>query len=212
MLHVIQEHLEALYGLRCEYSVDDFVIDEERAALLGRVPDSAEALLVAESDGALDVGLYLSPELLRRMDPPALSLERWLEEDLGTLCQAAEGVSHFLYLLHTAALERRVSLLELEAQAEVDKFALCLALTWRSEGRFAFGQLFVRLFERFSLRPALSPAEQWRYEEASRLARTYCRHLMSYARRGQFDRFIADLRHTYRLGAEAKLRHLGSSS
>jgi hypothetical protein len=41
----------------------------------------------------------------------------------------AEGVSHFVYL-SSAMLERSVSLLELEAQAEVDKFAICGLLRW----------------------------------------------------------------------------------
>ena len=45
---------------------------------------------------------------------------------LDAYCVATEGVSHFVYLAHRAAEERQVSLLELELQAEVDKFVLSL--------------------------------------------------------------------------------------
>ena len=119
----------------------------------------------------------------------------------------AEGVSHFLYVAHTAHQERTVSLLELEAQAEVDKFAVCTLLRWGLHvGRWA-GSLVGRLFEQVQLRPHLSAPERWRYTEASRVAKAYCERLLPLVRSERMDRLLAELRHGYRLGAEAKLQY-----
>src|SRR4051794_18817533 len=105
----IQRHLEAIYGIRCALQVTDCLLDEGQARALGGTMRAREELLVREEEGAVELGLFLAPELLER---PA---------DLGAFCEATEGVSHFLYLSRAASLDRHVSLLELEAQAEVDK-------------------------------------------------------------------------------------------
>ena len=39
-------------------------------------------------------------------------------------CLALEGVSHFLYLIWNASFDRSVTLLEMELQAEIDKFVM----------------------------------------------------------------------------------------
>ena len=102
-----------------------------------------------------------------------------------------------------------MSLLELEAQAEVDKFAVCTLLEWGlNVGRWA-GSLVGRLFEQVQLRPNLSEPERWRYTEANRLARSYCSRLLPMVRSGRMDQLLSELRHGYRLGAEAKLQYFG---
>lgn len=191
----IQAHLEAIYGIRCDLRVTDCLLDADQARALGGTMRSREELLVREDDGALEVGLFLAPELLEQ------------PKDLGAFCEAAEGVSHFLYLHRAAALDRHVSLLELEAQAEVDKFAICALGAWAEDG--AARTLLRRLFDEAGLRQALSADERWRYREASRLARGYCRRLIPMIANRRLDRLLAELRHAYRLGAEAKLDYLG---
>ena len=102
-----------------------------------------------------------------------------------------------------------MSLLELEAQAEVDKFAICLLHRW-GEGVLAWAkELFRRLFERVSLPGRACPApERWRYEEANRLSRAFCARLLPHVAERRLDRLLSALRYSYRLGAEAKLHHL----
>ena len=193
----IQQHLEAIYGIRCELRVTDCLLDEQQARALGGTMRAREELLVREEQGQLEVGLFLAPELLHRAS------------DLGAFCEAAEGVSHFLYLYRAAALDRHVTLLELEAQAEVDKFAICALGSWTEdeEGTQARA-LFRRLFEDTHLRETLTEQERWRYREASRLARMYCRRLLPIITARRLDRLLAELRYAYRLGAEAKLDYL----
>lgn len=210
MIARLQAHLEAIYGFTCEARAEAFVVDTEAAVQLGATGRSGEELLVheAEDGEGLELALYLSPALLDRLKPyEAGPLGYVLDGDLDGYCQVAEGVSHFLYVAHTATYGRTVSLLELEAQAEVDKFAICLLHRW-GEGVSAWAdELRGRLFDRVSYRPRLSPQERWRYEEANRLSRRFCSRLMGHVSGRRLDRLLSDLRYAYRLGAEAKLRH-----
>jgi hypothetical protein len=56
--------------------------------------------------------------------------------------------------------------------------------------------------------PGLNSEERWRYQEACRLARGYCSRLLPVIAAGHLDRLLGQLRYSYRLGADAKLRHL----
>jgi hypothetical protein len=208
MIGRMQDHLEAIYGITCEARAETFVVDTEAAVQLGGSGRGEEELLVHEDGDSLELALYLSPSLLDRMKPyEAGPLGYVLDGDLDGYCQVAEGVSHFLYVAHTAAHGRTVSLLELEAQAEVDKFAVCLLHRW-GEGVGAWAEeLLTRLFDRVSYRERLSEQERWRYEEANRLSRLFCSRLMGHVTGRRLDRLLGDLRYAYRLGAEAKLRH-----
>lgn len=208
MIGRVQAHLEAIYGITCAARAEGFVVDTEAAVLLGATGRTDEELLVLEGDGELEMALYLAPALLNRLRPyESGPVESLLERELDGFCQLAEGVSHFVYVAHTATHGRTVSLLELEAQAEVDKFALCLLHRW-GEGVGAWAEeLRGRLFDRVSYRERLTEAERWRYEEANRLSRNFCSRLMGHVAGRRLERLLTDLRYAYRLGAEAKLRH-----
>lgn len=213
MVGWVQEHLEAIYGIQCEHRAIEYLLDENAARLLGATGRAAEELLVREEKGELWLGLYFAPELLEQFRPltPAAAHEL-LEANLGTYCQVAEGISHFLYLIYSAGQGRRVSLLELETQAEIDKFASCLLHRWGSATAQWAHELHRRLFDRVSYNPKLSGDEERRYAEANRLSRAYCLRLMPHVIGRRMDRLLADLRYSYRLGAEAKLRHLAQAA
>lgn len=213
MVGWVQEHLEAIHGLRCEHRAIEYLVDDEFARLLGATGRSSEELLVREEKGELLLGLYFAPELLERfgqLSPSAFG--ELLESNLHTYCQVAEGISHFLYLTHSADQGRRVSLLELETQAEIDKFASCVLHRW-SSGAVAWAhELHSRLFDQVSYNPQLTGDETQRYVEANRLSRAYCLRLMPHIISRRMDKLLSDLRYSYRLGAEAKLRHLARSA
>ncbi|HYI01478.1 hypothetical protein [Hyalangium sp.] len=215
MISRIQDHLEAIYGITCAARAETFVVDTEAAVQLGATGRAEEELLVAEGEeqGDLELALYLSPALLDRLKPyEAGPVGYLLDGDLDGYCQLAEGVSHFLYVAHTASHGRALSLLELEAQAEVDKFAVCLLHRWGEGVKAWSDELLHRLFERVSYRSRLSSQERWRYEEANRLSRTFCTRLMGHVAGRRLDRLLSELRYAYRLGAEAKLRHFSSGT
>lgn len=207
MIDRIQVQLESIYGLRCEYRASDFLVDAEQARALGGTGRAREELLVAGGAEDLELALYLEPELIDRMGRFGDDAGAAMSSSLGDFCELAEGVSHFVYLAHTAAQERTVSLLELEAQAEVDKFALCTLLHWGGDVRRWSGGLLRRLFDRVGFRETLDGAETWRYQQANRVARAYCDRLLGLVGRGSVERLLTELRHGYRMGAEAKLAY-----
>src|SRR5689334_15120893 len=157
MLARLQDHLEAIYGYSCGERAERFVVGAEAARQLGGTGRAPEELLVAEDPpGSLEVALYLDPALLawalKHCEAPPSQV---MDADLGAFCQLTEGVSHFMYLARAAEEERHVSLLELEAQAEVDKFASCLLHRW-GEGVLEWARLLLhRLFEAVSYRDGL---------------------------------------------------------
>lgn len=185
------------------------MVDREAARRLGGTGEADEELLVAEDADGLSVALFLCPKLLSRLEAAAGTGGRAFDEAaLDDWCQLTEGISHFLYLSHVADQERTATLLELEAQAEVDKFALGLLAGWPGNPEAHARRLLVRLFDGFRLRPHLKAPERHRYQEANRLARNYCEGLLPLVRRRHRDRLVGALRYTYRLGAAAKLQHL----
>jgi hypothetical protein len=196
----VQDHLEAIYRVRCPLRARGFLVDAERASSLGADGECAEVLLVHESEGSLGLGLYLAPHVA----------EALAEGAIGPFCQLAEGVSHFLYLARSAELKRPVSLLELEAQAEVDKFALLLLRAWANGGGSWARALHGRLFDDVDFRPGLSAAERRRYEEANRLARAFCARLLPLCLGRRLEHLLRALRYAYRLGATAKLEHFAA--
>ena len=207
MLNALQDGLETLYGLRCEARAEDFLVTAEQALLLGGTGRAPEEMLVREGEDGMEVALYLSPELLEPLSRCEGDLPRVLEAmGLDGFCTLTEGVSHFMYLSRAFDLDRHVSLLELEAQAEVDKFAVCVLLRW-SEQVWA-RQLVQKLFDEVRYRPELSADERSRYVEANRLSRNYCQGLLGHVEGRRRDRFLSEIRYAYRLGAEAKLQHL----
>jgi hypothetical protein len=103
-----------------------------------------------------------------------------------------------------------VSLLELEAQAEVDKFALLLLRAW-ADGEGCWARvLHRRLFDAVHFRPGLSSAERRRYGEANRLGRAFCGRLLPLCAARRLEELLHALRYAYRLGAAAKLDHFAA--
>ncbi len=208
----IQKHLESIYGVRCELRASDVLVDAETARALGGSGTEKEEVLVQESADGLGLALFLPPVLLEKLNAAGTDLRALAEKHLGSFCEVAEGVSHVLYLGHTAGHDRQVSMLELEAQAEVDKFAICSLLELSRASSADTPRLMRRLFEQVRYRASLEPDETRRYEEANRLAAAYCRRLTPLITARRIDKLLSELRYTYRMGAEAKLRRFAEGN
>jgi len=207
-LRYLQSLLEQLYEIELDLDVEDFLITDRRlATLLDRSPrprDLPEKLLIGQSDGYADVCLYLHELIIDRLrnQNPLRSLHRG---NLNDFLTALEGVSHFVYFAWNIAHDRPVSLLEMELQAEVDKYCLTAILFVHQLGGVP-DELHPLLFERISYDPRLDPGEHRRYSLANHHARRYCRTL--------HDRFLCschgqritrELRHFYRLWHRRKI-------
>jgi len=211
-LAFFQSELQAIYGVSAP-PVEQFLLGREAVQAAGRRPLATEELWVMEEEDGVALGLFLSEEVLAAVagaDPHDRRPRLVAHGVLRHLACAAEGVSHFVYLATRVAAERPVSLLELEVQAEVDKFALLLLHLWRRGLRRVSPALRRRLFERVRFRAHLGPDELLRYREANRLGGGYARWLEGrYVSEADLEGLLRELRHSYRLGAGEKLGYLG---
>jgi hypothetical protein len=213
VLRGMQSLLGRLYDVEVQYDVYDFLITD-RSALGGITPDNDtrvldEVLLVGESGDGAGVALYLDPSLLGRLEE-ADPLGALTEGNLADYCTALEGVSHFVYTMWRLHRDAPVSLLELETQAEVDKYAATVFLVAHQQGGTYPSQVHQRLFDRVSFDARLEPDQYHRYRTAHRCAAQYCRRLeRRFVQRGEarIEALLRELRKFYRLGATAKLRH-----
>lgn len=203
----IQRILSELYDVQIESSVDDFVCDAETVrAAVGEGVERGEVLLVAEDADGISVGLYVCPQAVDALEQDLD--EAWLDEGrFEAACLATEGVSHFLFLMFRAENEDGVSQLELEVQAEVDKYATgLLAGNGIGAVRARSRSMRWRLFHNAQfLDPAHTEAGQ-RYRLATRIAARYALWLEEqFVATGDLEALRTELRRFYRLGLREKM-------
>ena len=214
LLRRMQSLLTRLYDAPVDHDAEDFLISDPKRLrdVVGeqRGPLSDEQVFVVQEDGGVRIGLFIHEAVLDRLQhrDPHKSLD---EGNLHDFCTALEGVSHFHYLIWSLARGRPVSLLELELQAEVDKYATALALiTQQRSGAFP-GALHAKMFDGVSFLPQLDEASRRRYEEANRHAARYCRSLDQrylQPRRSRPEKWLAELRRFFRCSHQEKIRRL----
>lgn len=172
MLEQVQRHLQGLYRTEAP-DVRGFLVDREGLdAILGEDRRPAdEWVLVRQDEEGVDLAVYVDEVHLAALDG-ARGLQDAALGCFRALCAAVEGVSHFLLLVERARRGEPVRMLELEAQAEVDKY-LCASLH-TAEAPEAWRE---RLFREARLAPGLSGEEHERYTEAARLADAWCADL-----------------------------------
>jgi len=107
VLRGLQRRLKQFYALEDAPDIVEFVRTGAE--------DSRESLLLREEDSELEIAVVLPPHT-GQDDEASVAGDLWL--------QLAEGVSHFVYLAERARTNLPATRLELELQAEVDKFVL----------------------------------------------------------------------------------------
>lgn len=211
-LNSLQTQLEHIYDVYACHRVEDFLVTD--SALAARLIDrfstrqSREALLIRQDEDSVDLALYLDPELLAQLasDNPAKLLH---DGNLAGFWFALEGVSHFLYLAWNAGFKRAVTQLELELQAEIDKFVLTAVLIYCQRGVVDMRLLRHVLFEETRWCDGLDRVQQQRYQEANRLAARYCGVLEEkYPLIPRNSSLVKELRRFYRMPQSHKIRHI----
>ena len=218
ILTQLQQLIGDIYDVSIAHDVYDFLVTDRKwlpAAVRSRTTE--EDLIVAQPAAAGDaaaISLYLDPDLLERLQREN-PLVRLHDGNVADYCKALEGVSHFLYLAWNAGHDRAVSILELEMQAEVDKYVASYWLLRRQlPGRFP-AELRRILFERTRIDPRLAEGREDLYREASRYAEKFCRRLEQTLRGARGDsggEVLAELRRFYRLTNARKLAHIERSA
>ncbi len=215
LLTRLQDLIGGIYDVSITHDVYDFLVtDRGHLPAAVRASESDEELIVAqpaaETDGEVGMSLYLDPALLERLalaDP----MVRLHDGNVADYWTALEGVSHFLYLAWNAGHDKSVSLLELEMQAEVDKYVASYWLLRRQfPDRFP-AELLQLLFARTRIDPRLARGREGMYRDASRYAEKFCRRLEQSLRGGRGDSeadVLARLRRFYRLTNAQKVEHI----
>jgi hypothetical protein len=213
VLQGLQSLLKRLYDVDLSYDVCDFLVTDRRelSGMLpvndGRAPD--EELLLAQTVDGAGVSLYIDPEVLSRLEESD-PMGALTEGNIADYCTALEGVSHFVYSAWRLGGDAPVSLLELETQAEVDKYAATVFLIADQQGGTFPAHVHPRLFDRVGFDARLEPEQYERYRTAHRCAANFCRRLERrfVDRNGaRIEAMVRELRKFYRLGHTAKLRY-----
>lgn len=210
----IQRHLQRIYEVDVSHNVDDFVVTDR--ALLEALGDGTrtadEKLLVVQNGEEVELALYLDPGIMERLrqDDPTRRLH---DGNIADFCTVLEGVSHFLYLTWNAGYERGVSLLELEMQAEVDKYVSTAMLFGSQDDGKVPQQLFAWLFEDPVFDDSLDEESLKRYRDANYYAGRYCSKIEShYFRQRRAGNLMNELRRFYRLPQHHKIKRIESAA
>lgn len=215
----VQAALSRVYDLEIAVSVDDFACNEALARSLGGEDAirRREVLFVVEDEGGSHVGLYVDDAARRDAAQPS-AWSRHFE----SMCLATEGVSHFVLVHFRSEQAAQVRELELELQAEIDKYATSVlagagdVLARGNEALLAGNGVALfrarsrlvrqRLFAQSELLDAPGSERAERYRTATQLADRYTRWLeRTHVERGDLRGLVTELRRFYRLGFDDKL-------
>lgn len=206
----LQAALAEIYDLPATPDIADFLLtDRAGLAHVNEARASDEQLIVAEEGDTLSMALYIDAKVLARLarrDP----ITALTQHNLADYLTVAEGVSHFVYVAWNAGFDKPVTLLELELQAEVDKYVLGVWLLREQGGRFPH-ELHRALFEHAHVDPEAAAGRAGMYRTASAYAARFCRRVatgLTRETRGATRDLVAELRRFYRWGNARKLRHI----
>ena len=184
----VQLRLVRYYGLEQQPAIEPFVASDARV--------TRECVVVRQRAGELELSVYLPPDALTPQGP----------SDVDTLCQLMEGVSHFVLLAERARRELPTTQLELELQAEVDKFLLLSEVDRGGRALHEVSWLRERLFARVRFLFAQAAEEGARYRLANRVAGRFAEHLQQrYLRAERLGELKALLRRFYCVSPSDKL-------
>ena len=210
LLQPLQDMLAGIYDLSMHYRVDDFLVTE-RTHLPAEVRDTRtdEQVVVVEGDDAASVGLFLDPKLLERL-AAANPIQALHSGNVADYWTALEGVSHFICLAWNADHDREVSLLELELQAEIDKYVTSWWLLREQDPERYPAELHRLLFERCRIDETLAGERAELYREANRYAARFCYRMQQLlaAESARRQEALSELRRFYRLSRERKMTHI----
>ena len=211
-LSQLQQGLQGIYELDISHDVHDYLItSSEMAACLDRgqsCRETREKLLVHEDEQGLNLSLYLDKDIVKRFTDHAF-LDQMDHSGIQDYCLALEGISHFVYLVWNATYDRSVTMMEMELQAEIDKFVMLTDFLERQSAVLAPGQLRHLLFLSASYHDDLNEQERKRYRMANHYAQKYCQRLESrFLPSGRKDLWLNELRRFYRLNRKGKLDYI----
>lgn len=211
LVKVIQTQLESIYDVKVGESAQDYLIGKQELlelwpeGELHAVPKELFLVNPTPQEDTLEIALFLDSSLkdnLVRNNP----LEKLDYGNISDFCTLIEGVSHFVYYLHKSFMQHNITQLEMELQAEIDKFILLSLFLLNRDGRYE--DILDLLFENYFLHDELDAGQVERYETASSLARKYCHQLSQNLKTQNLTSLFEEIREFYLLSQEEKIRHI----
>ncbi len=202
----LQQQLQTIYEIETTHNVSDFIISNKiiGASLTENEFRQNETVFVCKQDNCLDIAVYLDHDVINNLSTPDNN-----QHNLNDYCYALEGISHFLYLVFNGAYERSVTLLELEIQAEIDKFVMLLHKNYSNDNFCDDYKLHQSLFDDIYFRKTLNSAELIRYKDANFYAGKYCSGLLKqYRLEPEWKTMNQELRRFYRLPLQEKIHRI----
>ena len=210
MLADLQQQLSDTYQVGPGYDIRDYLItDPQLAKYIGGdsiLTNTAETLLMSQDDNGLALSLFLDRDVLDRLRS-ANPIDRLRAEQLDDLWKVLEGVSHFVCVAWKATQDRKVSLLELELQAEIDKFVSTMQLALGQGDRDMLNHLHGWLFDNVRFSDELDDEQRDRYRKANEYAARFCRGLWQQLI-DDAHQALPELREFYRLQLAEKISHI----
>jgi hypothetical protein len=160
MIHILQKKIEKIYRLHSCPEALQYMISPKQFRKLSKFSDNPQVIYVDEGQDAT-MGIYLGPSLFRQIKKKSKIFS------FQDFCVMAEEISHFIYLIWSKSNEKKINLLDLEVQAEIDKFILASEFFGSKE------EIFEKMFEKFNMRKNLQPEEEERYFTANRLGKKF---------------------------------------
>jgi len=206
----IQKQLEAIYSIKVGANASHYLIDRSELKELlpkhdiSKAPKELFLVNPNPENDTLEIALFLDQELkanLLQNNP----FNQLTPSNVSDFCIMIEGISHFVYYLHKSSLKYPVTQLELELQAEIDKFIMLSLLV---ETNHPQHELLDMLFENYYIHDNLSEEEKQRYNTASDLARKYCFMLSQHLKKADLEKLYKEIRWFYPLNQSQKIDHI----
>lgn len=225
LVESLQSGLQHQYDLSLPYHVEQFVCHDAMLARslsadsdTGHDPaedadDQAlqETVFICQSSDSLEFTVYLDHEVLSCASENTRTDHRgrvhaFEPDTLDTLCTVVEGVSHAVCLLWHAHHERQLRAVDMELQAEVDKYLLLMACHPDDASRVRLHQ---QLFENARIIAPNNSELHARYKQASDSASVYCDWLRhSFPGSADQPELWQELARFYRLSGTAKFNYI----
>jgi hypothetical protein len=212
VLQKIQNDFEKIYRVNLNLAITDFLINKKIFSSLydqSHSPCTADNIrgmtLLYPDDKSLDVAVYIQEKIIANLqsNDPSKRLDLYNISDFFVL---AEEVSHFMYAAWKAKNYIPITHLELELQAEVDKFILSSLYLSMQNQDHTHTSLKEVLFADPFLQDGITSEQRRRYLMANHFASRYCHFLeKTYLRQAMLWEMIEEVRIFYRLNQAEKL-------
>lgn len=168
----LQKKIESINGQDNPLKSEDFVWPTQEQ----------NALIVSQQNGISDVAICLQEKILHyfssRRYPKDFSFE-----DLPSLSVLIEELSHFSFFCEKSHKKQEISPLDMEIQAEVDKFSFALHCLEEMERESERHFVYEVLFENPQLGDWVAEKDRELYLDANQIAKNFCRSFLKEKKR-----------------------------